>query len=227
VLCGLGILENAYDQTARLAALPPEEIGGPGEAQLLREAAALMASLPFDHLDVLVVDEMGKNISGAGMDTNIIGRMMIRGVPEFQRPDIRIIVVLDLTAESHGNGAGIGLADITTQRLVSKLDLYTTYINGLTSGIGGVQRVRLPLFLSTDRDAVCAAIRACGRADLEGVRLARIRNTLQIGELEVSATLLKEVHAHPRLELLDDGHDLPFDAGGRLAPLPVAGGPGA
>jgi hypothetical protein len=107
VLAGLAILENAYDQTARLVGIAASEIGGAGEAALLEEAKGLMASLPFDDIDVLVVDEMGKNISGTGMDTNIIGRMLIRGVPEFVRPNIRSIVVRDLTDESHGNGAGI------------------------------------------------------------------------------------------------------------------------
>ena len=124
-----------------------------------------MASLPFDEIDVLIVDEMGKNVSGTGMDTNIIGRMMIRGVPEFPRPDARIVVVLDLTAELHGNGAGIGLADVLTLRAARKLDLRATYINGLTSGIGGVQRVRLPMLLPTDVDAICAGVLCCGQGD--------------------------------------------------------------
>lgn len=220
VLAGLAILENAYDQTARLAAVPADEIGGAGEAALLVEAKGLMASLPFDDIDVLVVDEMGKNVSGTGMDTNIIGRMMIRGVPEFARPNVRIIVVRDLTDESHGNGAGIGLADVITARGARKLDLRATYINGLTSGIGGVQRVRLPIVMPTDVDAICAGVLTCGRGDPENVRLVRVRNTLEVGTIEVSESLLPDVHANPRLEVVGAAAAFDFDVDGNL---PVAG----
>lgn len=217
VLCGLAILENAYDQTARIVAVPPEAIGGEGEARLLEEARALMASLPFDEIDVLVIDEIGKNVSGTGMDTNIVGRMMIRGVPEFERPNVRIIVVLDLTDESHGNGAGIGLADVLTRRVVEKLDLRATYINGLTSGIGGVQRIKLPLFLPSDVDAICAGILTCGRGDPQNARVVRIKNTLELGELLISESLLEEARRHPRLEVVSEPARLEFDAEGNLA----------
>ncbi len=216
VLCGLAVLENAYDQTARVFAAAADGIGGPAEAGALEEAKGLMASLPFQDIDVLIVDEMGKNVSGTGMDTNIIGRMMIRGVPEFQRPNVRIVVALDLTEESHGNGAGIGLADILTLRAVRKLDLRATYINGLTSGIGGVQRVKLPLFLPSDVDAICAGILCCGRGDPVNARVVRIKNTLDIAELEVSESLLDEVRAHPRLEVLGRPGRLAIDAQGNL-----------
>ncbi|MGH2352560.1 MAG: DUF2088 domain-containing protein [Chloroflexota bacterium] len=216
VLCGLAILENAYDQTARAVAVPPEAIGTDGEAALLEEAKGLMASLPFDDIDVLIVDEMGKNVSGTGMDTNIIGRMMIRGVPEFAHPNARIVVVLDLTEESHGNGAGIGLADVLTLRAARKLDLRATYINGLTSGIGGVQRIKLPMFLPSDVDAICAGILCCGRGDPANARVVRIKNTLEIGEIEISEALLEEVRAHPRLEILSEPEKLAFDVAGDL-----------
>ena len=222
VLGGLAVLENAYDQTARVVAVPAEAIGGAGEAALLTEAKGLMASLPFEDIDVLVVDEIGKNVSGTGMDTNIIGRMMIRGVTEFGRPNVRIVVVLDLTEESHGNGAGIGLADVLTQRAARKLDLRATYINGLTSGIGGVQRVKLPMFVPSDVDAICAGILCCGQGDPQQVRLVRIKNTLEIGELEVSESLLPAVHAHPRLDVLGEPAPLALDAEGNLAPAAVS-----
>jgi hypothetical protein len=216
VLCGLAILENAYDQTARLAALPPEEIGGAAEHRLLLEAKGLMASLPFDTIDVLVVDEIGKNVSGTGMDTNIIGRMMIRGVPEFARPDVRIVVVLDLTDETHGNGTGLGLADITTLRAARKLDLRAMYINCITSGIGGVQRGRIPLVMPTDVDALCAGILTCSNGNPATARVVRIKNTLEVGEIEVSESLLDEVRRNPRLELLEEPRALGFDADGNL-----------
>jgi hypothetical protein len=221
VLAGLAILENAYDQTARLVGVPASEIGAAGEAALLIEAKALMASLPFDDIDVLVVDEMGKNVSGTGMDTNIIGRMLIRGVPEFARPNVRIIVVRDLTDESHGNGAGIGLADVMTRRGALKLDLRATYINGLTSGIGGVQRVQLPIIMPTDVDAICAGVLTCGRGDPENVRLVRIQNTLEVGTIEVSESLLDEVRANPRLEVIGEARPFVFVVDGNL---PVTAG---
>jgi hypothetical protein len=217
VLGGLAVLENAYDQTARVVAVPPEAIANEGEAALLTEAKGLMASLPFEDIDVLVVDEIGKNVSGTGMDTNIIGRMMIRGVTEFGRPNVRIVVVLDLTEESHGNGSGIGLADVLTLRAARKLDLRATFINGLTSGIGGVQRVKLPMFLPSDVDAICAGILCCGQGDPQRVRLVRIKNTLEIGELEVSESLLPAVREHPRLEVIGDPAPPALDAEGNLA----------
>ena len=216
VLGGLAILENAYDRTGKLAFVTPEDIGGPGEARLLVEAKEMMASLPFDEIDVLIVQEMGKNISGTGMDTNIIGRMMIDRVAEFERPHVRIVVVLDLTDEAHGNAAGVGLADLTTSRLVEKLDLRAMYINGLTSGIGGLPRVKLPTFLPTDLDAIAAGILSCGRGDPQNARVVAIRNTLELSDLAISDSLLADARAHPRLDLAGDSAKLPFDDAGTL-----------
>lgn len=225
VLLGLAILENACDQIARIVAVAPEDIGGPAEEALLQEARGLMASLPFDQFDVLVVDEMGKNISGTGMDTNIIGRMMIQGVPEFERPRIKTIAVLDLTDAAHGNAAGVGLADVTTMRLYRKIDFRATYINGLTSGIGGVQRVKLPIVAPTDRDAIAAAILTCGRADATQVQLVRIKNTLELHEILISEALLPQARQIPHLEILGGPEPFEFDAEGRIRPFslqPVA-----
>jgi len=198
-LCGVAILENAYERTARIEAVPADQIGGPREVELQREAKGLMASLPFDQIDVLIVDEMGKNVSGTGMDTNILGRMMIHGEPEFTCPDVTALVVLDLTEASHGNAVGIGLADVTTQRLASKVDLEATYINGITSGVGGVQRAKMPSVLPTDRAAIAVALRACARPDPQNARLVRIKNTLELSELWISESLLSEARAHARL----------------------------
>jgi hypothetical protein len=222
VLCGLALLENAYDQTARVVAVPPDAIGTEREAALLEEAKALMASLPFDDIDVLVVDEIGKNVSGTGMDTNIVGRMFIRGVPEFARPNVRSIVVLDLTEETHGNGIGLGVADVTTLRVMEKLDLRSTYVNAVTSAIGGVQRARLPMFFPSDVDAICAGILCCGRPDAANARVVRIKNTLDIGEIAVSESLLDEVRRNPRLEILSEPLALPLDGDGNLVRHAVA-----
>ena len=216
VLGGLGIVENAFDRAAKVAFLEPDDIGGAVESALLKEAKDLMATLPFDDLDVAVVDVMGKNFSGCGMDTNVIGRMMIRGSAEFERPRIANIAVLDLSDASHGNASGLGLADFIPFRLLEKVDLRTTYINGMTSGLGGPQRGQVPMTMPTDRSAVAAAILTCGRADLENARVVRMHSTLHLEELLVSASLRAEVEASDRLSISGDPVSMDFDADGRI-----------
>jgi hypothetical protein len=216
VLFGIGVVENAYDQTAIVEAVAPSGIAGPDEERLQARSKELMATLPFDELDVLVVDEMGKEISGAGMDTNVIGRMMVKGSEEYARPRITNIAVLDLTAASHGNASGLGLADFTTQGLVEKVDFAAFYINSLTAGISGVQRGQVPMILPNDRTAVSAAIRACGEPDAARVGVLHIKNTLQVGELELSASLLEQARALPHLDVDPDGHPFAFTEDGRI-----------
>jgi hypothetical protein len=216
VLGGLGIVENAFDRAAKVAFLEPDDIGGAVESALLKEAKDLMATLPFDDLDVAVVDVMGKNFSGCGMDTNVIGRMMIRGSAEFERPRIANIAVLDLSDASHGNASGLGLADFIPFRLLEKVDLRTTYINGMTSGLGGPQRGQVPMTMPTDRSAVAAAILTCGRADLENARVVRMHSTLHLEELLVSTSLRAEVEASDRLSISGDPVPMDFDADGRI-----------
>ena len=227
VLFGVAVVENAYDQTAIVEAVPPAGIAGADEERLQRTAKSMMASLPFDDLDVLVIDEMGKQVSGAGMDTNVIGRMLVRGSEEFERPRITNIAILDLTDGSHGNAAGLGLADFTTQRLLDKVDFAAYYINCITAGIGGVQRGQVPMVMPTDRDAVETAIRSCGEPRAERVGVMHIRNTLQIGEIEISASLLEQARAQSHLDVDPDGHELQFDASGRIVDVwgaPVGAG---
>jgi hypothetical protein len=212
---GLAVLENAYDHTASIHFVEPDGIGAAAEAALQRAAKTLMGGLPFDSLDVLVIDEMGKNVSGTGMDTNVLGRMFIPGVPEEDRPRITAVVVLDLTEESHGNAIGIGLADFTTERVISRIDWQATYMNGYTSGIGGLLRNRLPQVLPNDRAAVATAIRMCGQPDLSKLRLARIKNTLMAASVEFSPSLLEEAGA-VRVEVSRSPQPMQFDAHGRL-----------
>jgi hypothetical protein len=217
VLGGLAILENAYDRAARVELVSAAGIGAADEAKLLVDAKELMATLPFDDIDVAVVDVMGKNMSGAGMDTNVIGRMMIRGSDEFERPRITNIAVLDISDQSHGNAVGIGLGDFVPFRLLEKLDLRATYINAMTSGLGGPQRGQIPMAMPTDRSTVAAAILTCGRADLEAARVIRMRNTLDLEHLLVSEALLDEVKNNPRLEVTGEPFDMSFDDSGRIA----------
>jgi hypothetical protein len=175
----------------------------------------MIGRLPFDHLDVLVVDEMGKNISGTGMDTNVIGRMFVPGVEEDERPKVTAMVVLDLTEESHGNAVGLGLADFTTEPLVAKVDWQATYMNGFTSGTGGLLRGRLPTVLKSDRAAIATAIRMCGQPDPARLRLARIRNTLQVSDIQFSPSLLQDADA-AHIEVMGSPEPMQFDAAGRL-----------
>jgi antitoxin (DNA-binding transcriptional repressor) of toxin-antitoxin stability system len=215
VLGGLAILENAYDHTASVASVQPDGIAAEAEQALQRQAKQLMGALPFDALDVLIVDEMGKNVSGTGMDTNVLGRMFVPGVPEEDRPRITTVVVLDLTEESHGNAIGIGLADFTTERVVSRIDWQATYMNGYTAGLSGLLRNRLPSVLANDRAAIATAIRMCGQPDLSRLRLARIKNTLQVACVEFSPSLREEADA-AHVEITGPARPMQFDAAGRL-----------
>lgn len=216
VLGGLAILENAFDRAARIELVEPDQIGGPREQELLREAKGLMATLPFDHLDVAVIDVMGKDKSGSGMDTNVIGRMMIRGSAEFDRPNITNIAVLDVSDASHGNAIGLGLADFIPFRILERINLRSCYINAMTSGLGGPQRGQIPMAMPTDRDAVAAAILTCGRADLENARVVRMPDTLDLEHLLVSESLRDQVEADAALEIVGDGAPMSFDDEGQI-----------
>jgi hypothetical protein len=213
ILFGIGIVENIYDKTALIRAIPSSGFMEE-EEKLLFEAKRLMARLPFDKIDVLVVDEMGKNISGTGMDTNVIGRIMFIGEKEPEDPKITRIVVLDLTAEAHGNAVGVGLADYTTQRLIDKTDQSVTAINCITAM--SPEKGRLPIALKTDKEAVEASLDTIGAIDPEKARLVHIKNTLEIGELDVSGAFLKEVGGRKDLKLIKELGTMSFESDGSL-----------
>ena len=168
-----------------------------------------MGRLPFDQLDVLVVDEMGKDKSGTGMDTNVIGRCWVDGIPEFESPSIAAISVHRLSAASHGNASGLGLADVIPARMLAEIDLRASYVNALTSGAGGARRSRLPMVLEDDAAAVVAAAAMSGRRDLTDLRLARIRDTLSPHELMVTPALL----GLPGLEVVGPARPITDDSG--------------
>jgi hypothetical protein len=176
-----------------------------------------MARLPFDQTDVLIVDEMGKNISGAGMDTNVIGRIMFIGEKEPENPRITRIVVLDLTEASHGNAVGIGLADYTTQRLVGKIDHGAVATNAITAMTP--EKGRIPLAMKTDKEAVEAALTTIGAVDPEAARVVHIKNTLEIAELDISEALLEEIKGREDLKLMEELGPLSFDDERNLAPV--------
>lgn len=220
IVCGLAIIENAYDEVAEIVAVPSEEIGGETECTLLRRAKALMPRLPWERLDVLVVDMLGKNISGAGMDTNVIGRMRLADESKSTAAAITNIVALDVTEESHGNALGLGLADFTTTRLIGKLDTEAIYVNGLTAGVTAMNLCKLPMVLATDRAAVAAAIRTSGRPDLADVRLARIRNTLRLEYILTSPSSLPYLRPECDVDIVSPPRPFAVGADGALAPFP-------
>lgn len=211
LLGGLGIVENSAERTAEIVLVPPEEIGGDGEKRLLERAAALLGRLPFTDLDVLVVDETGKDKSGTGMDTNVLGRTWVPRVRELDSPQITVVTVHSLTPASHGNAAGLGLADIVPLRLLEQVDVRTTYVNSITSGTGGLRRSRFPMTLADDDAVLRAAVAMCGRRDPAEVRLARISDTLTPGRLLVSPALLDEVAAADDLEVVGPAQPLVDD----------------
>jgi hypothetical protein len=215
ILGGLAILENPREETADLQFIEPEGIGLDVEEALQVRARSLIGVLPFEALDVLIVDQMGKNISGTGMDTNVLGRMFVPGVAEEPRTKITAVVVLGLTEESHGNAVGLGLADFTTEAFVQEIDWHATYMNSYTSGTGGLMRGRLPTVLANDRAAIATAIRMCGQPNHAQLRLARIRNTLQTAHVQFSPSLLEDADlAH--VEVTGSPRPMQFDVAGRL-----------
>jgi hypothetical protein len=216
VVGGLGIVENCFDRTAIVKAIPAVQMATQ-EAELLTYAKRLMGRLPFERLDLLIVDEIGKNISGTGMDTNVIGRVMFVGEPEPETPRITRIVVLGLTAASHGNAIGIGMADFTTQAVVAGLDLVAIQTNTIAAMTP--EKGRLPLAMPTDQEAVTAALTTIGAIEPTEARVAHIRNTLSLGSISVSTALREEVAAHTDLEICGPAAPLAFDDQGRLAPL--------
>jgi hypothetical protein len=216
VLFGLGILENAYDQTANVVAIGPEQFV-PEEKRLLQEARTLMARLPVEFLHVLIVDEMGKDISGSGMDTNVIGRPMVIGEPEPTTPKILRIYVRDLSEKTYGNAIGIGLADFCSQRLAAKIDPVPTQINCVTAMTP--EKARIPITLTTDREAIATALTTVGPIEPWEARVIRIKNTLEMAEIQVSEALMDELKGRRDVTPIGGLEPLVFDAAGNLPPI--------
>jgi hypothetical protein len=214
ILFGLGIVENGYDETAKVQALHPKDFWE-GEKALLRESKAWMARLPFDAIDLLIVDEMGKNISGAGMDTNVVGRPFVQKV--LARPKIRRVFVRDLTPESEGNAVGIGMADFTTRRLVAKINYKAMHMNAITSGVP--EGAKVPMAFDADREAIQVALGMIGLTPPEQATVVRIKDTLHLAEIDVSEAMLPQVKADDRLSVVSGPAPLAFDAKGNLQPF--------
>jgi len=213
VLCGLGLVENGYDRTAIIRAVLPENLAE-AEKKLLDEARRRMARIPFADIDLLIIDEIGKNISGTGMDTNVTGvNRDILGTFNAE-PRTRRLFVRDLTPETEGNALGIGFADFTTTRLVEKIDRQKTYINCLT-GISP-EKGAIPMHFETDRECIEAAIHCLGMVTPETLRIVHIRNTLSLETLNVSRAYLPEIQRNNALEIIGKWQPMAFGADGNL-----------
>lgn len=216
IIAGLALVENAYKQIADVRALRSKDIEQE-EKLLLLKAKKLMPSLPVDSVDFLLLDEMGKEISGPGMDSSVTGRIMERDVPDPVKPDIKILAVLDITAASKGNAIGLGIADLTTERLVKKVNRQATYLNTIIGGFS-VQG-KIPMYFATDRELLQAAAQLIGAIPFHEARIIRAKNTLKMSELLISESLLADVQTLEGVEILGDEDGFQFDNGGLLQPF--------
>lgn len=218
ILGGIAILENQFHETARLVAIPRAEMETAEEA-LLAEARALLPLLPFEEIDLLIVDWLGKNISGSGLDPNVTNRWVqgyLGGLRREDRPApfIRRVFVRDLTPESHGNAIGIGLADVTTTRLVRAMDVRVTGINALTSLTP--QTAKIPIAFDTDREAIERTLASLALDDVRTARVVRIADTLSLTEMEISESLWAEAKGRPGLAAVGEPREMEFGGDGNL-----------
>ncbi|MFM8648717.1 MAG: DUF2088 domain-containing protein [Actinomycetota bacterium] len=195
LLGGVASVESATGNVVRVAALTASDVGGPAEIELTEMARRLVPALPFDAIDVLVVERAGKDISGTGIDPNVTGRFWVHGLDDPAVPDIATIVLNDITDVSGGNLLGIGLADFIPVRLAEKIDWHKTYVNCFTAGPSGVRRSRMPMVLADDETCLRAALSMCGRGIDEPKRVVRIKSTLHIRTCWVSDALLDQLPA--------------------------------
>lgn len=212
-LGGLAVLENAHEQTAKLQFVSTQNLME-AEPKLLDEARQLLGKLPFHDIDLLVVGEIGKNYSGAGIDPNVVGRLLIEGQNDFETPKIIRMCALDLSPESHGNGTGVGIADLTTDRLLASIDPVPFRMNNLTACF--LWRSKLPIAFPNDKQCIITGLETCWQPDLNAIRMVVVPNTLELAELYVSAPLLEEVRKNKDLAISGHSFELQFDGSGNL-----------
>ena len=217
---GLALVENGYDETALVEAVPATAFAERDRA-LLVLARRWLPRLPVLRPDLLIVDEMGKNVSGSGMDTNVVGRKPHGRLED--DPQVKRLFVRELTPETRGNAYGIGLADFATSRLIRAIDYRTTAVNSLTAA--NPEAAQLPIHFDTDREVIDAALASAGLAPPERTRVVRIRNTLHLDRLLVSEVCRAELAARANVEIIEPAHELAFDEAGNLPPLRFAAQP--
>ncbi len=214
ILFGVGIVENGYGQTADIGICPADKIAEM-EKKMLKLAKSMTPSLPFNEADILIIDEMGKDISGTGFDTKVVGRIGLPLVtPEPKSPKIKRLVVCDLTAGSEGNAVGVGIADVITQRLLEKIDMQALNINTIT----GVcpEMGKIPLTLKNDREALEIAIKSVGLIPLDRLKIMRIKNTAFLSEIDVSEAYEEALAARKDLKISLDKRPMAFDQEGNF-----------
>ena len=213
ILCGIGILENAYDKTCRISAAAPKDFKKIDQG-LLQECKEILPQLPVQDVDILMVQEMGKNISGTGMDTNIVGGILEYDPGEYTPPNIKRIVLLDLTAETNGNALGIGRADLITKKVYEKLDLNATYTNTITATF--LDRAKIPVVIDTEKEAFEVALKTIWNLPGTAPRVMIIKNTLKLDELYVSEPIWKEIENRPNIDPAGEWEPIVFDGSGEL-----------
>jgi hypothetical protein len=208
ILGGIALVENAYDDTMLINALKTDEFFEQ-EQVLLDIARKNMPSLPVNDIDVLIIDQMGKDISGVGIDPNIVGRIKIQGQKEPDKPNIKAILLLDLTDASHGNAIGIGLSDVITKKLYDKIDFSSTYSNAVTSSF--LERAKIPIVAKNDKEAFEIALRSCGYLKKGEEKIIRIKDTLHLDQIYVSQPILDLIKGSEGIESIKENVKL-FDS---------------
>ena len=216
VILGMAILENGYDETARIEAVPGSHFYE-REPQLLEEAKSYMGKLIPRSFDLLLIEEIGKNISGAGMDPNIVGRPGSK-LEGFDGPDFQKLVVLDLTKETKGNACGIGMADVTTRKLLNQIDFSYLYVNSITSTV--LDPAKIPIVLNTEKEAVVVALKTCNRVESGKAKVVFIKNTLEIDDIYISEPLLAELKGCEDIEITGEPMEFAFDNEGKVVVRP-------
>lgn len=213
LLFGIAMVENANEDLRHLELVAPENFMQ-RDAELLELAKASIPKLLFEDFDLLIVDEIGKNISGAGMDPNVTSRPVEYIAGFDQGPKITRIVIRDLTDVTEGNASGIGIADVTTQRVFKKMDWTKTYVNIVTAGV--LDGAKMPIIADSDRDAIGIGIRGCPGVSSDQARIIRIQNTLEMNTVWASVSMLAEIEKNPRLKVISEPFDCTFDDSGAL-----------
>ncbi|MEE9495347.1 MAG: lactate racemase domain-containing protein [Desulfobacterales bacterium] len=217
ILFGVGIVENGYSQTATIRVLKPEGLEE-GEKGLLKESKRWSARLPFDTVDILIIDEMGKDISGTGFDTKVVGRILMPLVAkEPETPEVKRILVCDLTPKTEGNADGVGIADLVTQRLVDKIDMNALYVNAITGA--EPEHAKIPLTLKNDKEGIEIAIGSIGLVPHEQLKIIRIKNTMRLGEVDISEAYREELSRRKDLEIITEARPMAFNQEGNLEPF--------
>lgn len=210
---GIALVENADKQLVVVEGVEPESFAATDE-RLLKQAKKLTARLPFEHVDCLIVEWIGKEISGAGMDPAVVGRVGLRSIPDPNKPFVNKLAILGVTEDSYGNAVGLGNADYTTLKVANHIDLLPMYMNSITAA--GTEGARMPAVLADDRTVIQAMVATCWRSDLENAKICQIRSTLYVHEILVSPSLYADVEGRPGIQAVGDPAPLEFDRDGAL-----------